>query len=767
MLLAMPVPAKNSPGSWKTYLSCQVPVCVAETPNRIFAVYKGFYDDLLVHNDGALFSYSPQDNSVETYSPEDGLNDTGIKLMTYSPEMNVLVLVYDNSNIDLFYGRNNVVNISDIVKWGYLDFTVNSIAITGKLAYLSAAFGIVEIDLERQEVKNTFKPGANVMAVCQWEDYFYAATAEGLKRASKSSNLMNPGNWKLFPLNYGGNPKRIEKMRLFNDHLVFYDGSNTNSYYLAKDGTVKLLLDDICRDLTVLNEQLIICGSNSISFYTDFNDPVKIDKTAISISSYNSSQTYWIVQPEKGLTEIKKDGNTGDIIPPPNSPLRNYNFFMTYTAGKLLVVGGQLNVPTLAGTFMIYENGKWINFDNQAIAKESGLVYNGSPWCRSFTSVTVDPRDSKHYFVGSFWGGIYEFQDTIFVKHHSDKNTNNALQTVLPNEPYPGVYVRTGGVAYDRNNNLYTVNTEVQNGLSVLTNDNRWKSFYYPEISNGWMHKLLITRDNRKWIAKYTGNIGIFVLDDNNTVDNTSDDICYYSASFVDQQGEDIKAATYSCLAEDLNGIVWVGTDNGPVSFSSVEQVGRGECNRIISTDKYNAGYRPLEGEKITAIAVDGGNRKWMGTDGNGVFVVDNSGETLQVEHFNTGNSKIISDKITSIAINNQTGEVFIGTNKGIVSYMSEAIDGLPDYSEVYAFPNPVKPASHSQVVITGLMANSTVKITDIAGNLINQGVSLGGRYSWNCTNRSGAIVKAGIYPVFATLPDGSQGTVTKIMVLK
>jgi hypothetical protein len=311
------------------------------------------------------------------------------------------------------------------------------------------------------------------------------------------------------------------------------------------------------------------------------------------------------------------------------------------------------------------------------------------------------------------------------------------------------------------------INNYSQNGLCLLDKDSVWHAFFYEPLARADLNQILITRNNQKWINKYRVSIGIFVLDDNNTIDDVSDDKFYHSSKFVDQQGTDIKASTYSCFAEDLNGIVWVGTDNGPISFSSAEQVGEGVCNRIISTDQYGYGYYLLEGQKITTIAVDGSNRKWIGTTVGGVFVVDNSGETVNVENFNTSNSYLISDNITSIAINNETGEVFIGTDRGLVSYMSDAIRGLPDYSNVYAYPNPVKPANNNQVVITGLMSNSTIKITDLAGNLIKQGTSMGGQYTWNCTNLSGSIVKAGIYLVFAALPDGSQGVVTKIMVIK
>jgi hypothetical protein len=783
LLLSAALQAQKSKiGTWKTYMAYQDAILVAETPNHVFAVYKGFYHDDKPHNDGVLLSLSKEDNEVSTYSFNEGLNDIGIVQMSYCSETKALVLIYDNANIDLFFGKNNVFNISSMKDKVLTNKNINSLEIIGKYAYISTGFGIVIVDTERKEIKAECNLNVNVNMVCQWDDYLYVATKDGIKRALISSNLMDIENWKPFDeLKYDGDKTNIKKMTVFKDRLVFYDESYNKICYATKEGTVKLLREDMCRQLTVLNEQLVLCLYNAVCFYPDFDKTETIaGVTTASISSYSSNDTYWVVQPsvqwvdpsQTGLIAIKKEtgSNTYSISTSGikiNSPLRNYVFYMTYTADKLLVVGGSVDGRVVDGTFMIYENGKWTSFDDQAIAKKTGLNYDGAPWCRDFTSVVVDPRDSKHYFVGSFHDGIYEFQDTAFVKLHTYTNTNNALQTVLPNSSHADIYVRSAGLAYDRNNNLFVLNAEVQNGLSVLTNDNKWNSFYYSDIAGAWAYQLLITRDNLKWINKYRVAIGIWVLDDNNTIDNTADDIVYFSSSFRDQLDRTVNATTYSCIAEDLNGTIWAGTDKGPITFNSPSQVGEGICNRIVSTDQKNDGFYIMEGQSVSAIAVDGGNRKWIGTKGEGVFVVDNFEGNWTVENFNTSNSNIISNNITSIAINNKTGEVFIGTEKGIVSYMSDVVEGASDYSNVYAYPNPVKPASNNQVIITGLVSNSTIKITDVAGNLINQGISKGGQYTWNCTAFTGAIVKAGIYLVFATLPDGSQGVVTKIMVIK
>ncbi|MDR0799502.1 MAG: hypothetical protein LBN18_07080 [Dysgonamonadaceae bacterium] len=746
------------PGTWKTYTAYQNATLTAATSNYIFAVY-----------DGALLSYSPSDKEVKTYSFDDGLNDVKIVQMAYCPNAKALVLVYENSNIDLFYGQNNVVNISAIKQdTKYTNKTIDGISIEGNYAYLSAGFGIVKLDVVRREIKDTW-PGPPTMAACRWGNYFYAATNEGLKRASETVNLLDQSNWQKVTLNnFTGNETKITQMLVFKDNLIFYDKSKV--YYMTKEGSIHLLFDGSLRSMTVLNDQLVLCVYSLLFFYTDVTQPNKaVRVTANSISSYNSSNTYWIAQPEAGLAEIKREANSTEYTVLTsgiqiNSPARNYMFYLTYTANKLLVVGGgrAADRDNKPGTLMILENGKWTNFNDARIAQAAGLS-----WVRDFTSVAVDPRNPKHYFVASYGEGVYEFNDTTFVNRYTIGNSS--LQSALPTNPNADHFVRVDGLVYDKNNNLYMVNAGVPNSISTYTASNTWKSFYNTKIISCVPNLLIVTKDNWKWGNIYREKPGVFAFDD-----SSAEVRLYYNNRFIDQQGNDIGASMYYCIVEDPgNGSIWVGTDNGPVSFApagnkSIEtMLDEGVCNRIILTDQEGSGYYLMAGQRVKTIAVDGAGRKWLGSENGGVFMVDDSDRSnVIVENFTTDNSQLISNNIVSIAINNESGEIFIGTDKGLVSYMSDAVQGSSDFSNVYAFPNPVKPGNRNQVTITGLMSNSTVRITDMGGNLISQGSSRGGQYVWNCADLNGNIVKAGIYLVLAATPDGAQGVATKIMVI-
>jgi len=323
-------------GQWKSYMAYQNANLVTETPHFIFAVY-----------DGSLLSYSKDDQEIATYSLEEGLSDVGIQYMAYCQEVNALVLVYENSNIDLFFGRNNVFNIADIKNDSYLaDKAINNLYIIGRYAYLCTAFGIVVVDIDRKEIKSTYRLDANTRAMCPWGDYFYAATSEGICRAPVSSNLLDKSNWEYLPA-MDGNYKTITQMTVFKERLVVYD---SYSLFYIEDGKFNWLFSDRCRRLSVVNDQLVYEATGGVLFYDDFNSFNVLyltDEFRQICPSSTSAGYYWIAWGNRGVLEVstRLEGNdlkydevtSGIKI---NSPLRNLNFYMTFASGKLLIVGG-------------------------------------------------------------------------------------------------------------------------------------------------------------------------------------------------------------------------------------------------------------------------------------------------------------------------------------------------------------------------------------------------------------------------------------------
>ena len=257
---------------------------------------------------------------------------------------------------------------------------------------------------------------------------------------------------------------------------------------------------------------------------------------------------------------------------------------------------------------------------------------------------------------------------------------------------------------------------------------------------------MTVDANGYKWFV-LAFNAGILVYDSGSDLASTADD----RFKIINTSNSVLTSNTVNCITVDLSGDVWVGSAQGVVSFECGSNVFDNSCRgsrRIVSVNGFN-GYL-LETEDVKAIAVDGANRKWFGT-GNGVFVQSPSGDT-QIANYTSTNSPLFDNGITSIAFNGRNGEVFIGTEKGLVSIRSDATTGgkatLPS---AYAYPNPIRPDYQGPIAIYGLAADADVKITDVSGKLVWQGQANGGQAIWDGNDYSGKRAATGVYLVFAT----------------
>jgi hypothetical protein len=738
---------------WKMYRSYQEASIVVETPSLVFGVY-----------DGSLLSFNPADREIKTYTVLDGLSDIYIQYAAYCKKSRSLVIIYSNGNIDIFQNENSIFNLPYIKdKTGIENKTVNNLEIIDGIAYISTAFGIVAIDVEKRVCLGDyhFATNINITSVCKKDGFLYAATQEGVKKAAVTSNLRDRDNWAIASdIFFDHRHKSIKKMMFFGNRFVFLESDTLWTQTGVGQGSAAPLKGGVAK-ITLANDRLIAITANTAYVYSDFNDFTALPIKAVDMDCINSLDIYWTAVSGEGIAGIRLADKSivYQDISLPNSPKRNLAFNLSFMSGKLLVTGGGRGVDrrNIPGTLMVYENGVWTNFDEKKIAAQTGVQ------CRDFISAIVDPRDANHYFVSSWGEGVYEFKNNELITLYSIDNSSLQYSIPIKDPNLWRNFVRVDGLAYDSSNNLYMTNDEVKNGISVLSADGKWNSLYIPSISSNLLNKIIIDARGQKWINAWRESaLGIAVLDENN--EQTA-----FSRQFNDQLGTAVGANYYYCMQEDRNANVWVGTDNGPVYFISSDNVKNGLCYRKIVKDHNGYNKYLLEKEKITAIAIDGGNRKWLGTETSGLFVVDDTEEEVKTENFNTGNSFLLSDNILSLALDPATGELFIGTDMGLCSFMSGAPAGKPSFekTQVYAFPNPVRPAQHSKVTITGLMQNSNVKITDMAGNLIVEGKSYGSQFVWNINNSSGNEIKAGMYLVFAASSTGEQGIVAKIMVLK
>jgi ligand-binding sensor domain-containing protein len=324
--------------------------------------------------------------------------------------------------------------------------------------------------------------------------------------------------------------------------------------------------------------------------------------------------------------------------------------------------------------------------------------------------------------------------------------------------------VRICGIAMDRKGNLWIVQSEVPGNIKMLKPDGTW--IINPVTLNvPTTGDIIVTKQDHKWVILPRGN-GLFVLDDKGTPDYSDDDV-YKNMLVQDAEGT-IISGVYS-IAEDLEGNIWVGTDQGPVVYYNPEKIFEEDLKayRIKIPRKDGSGLADylLKTETITSIAVDGANRKWLGTFSSGAYLVSPDGMD-RLKNYNEQNSPVFSSSIASVAVNNKTGDVWFGTSKGLISVRGDATAGKEEFEEVYAFPNPVREDFEGNVTITGLMKDTQIRITDVSGNLVYETLSDGGQASWDLNTYNGRRVATGVYLVFYSSSDGTKADVTKILVI-
>ena len=442
----------------------------------------------------------------------------------------------------------------------------------------------------------------------------------------------------------------------------------------------------------------------------------------------------------------------------PGGPKHNYFYCMRFVNNLLYTCGGlwgHLIDAGRPGTIQVLDKENWTIYDDN-IAAKTGIKYI------DVNSVDVDPLDPNHVFAGAK-SGLYEFQNGKFIKHY---NSENSLITSFNN--IDKNYQLVTSVKFDTDGNLWMLNSQSPSNQSLIeyTKEGKWVSHHKPELYNlGSLECLMQDSRGLLWfVNNYHGLPSIYCYQ------ASTDQLNIYS-SFVNEDGTTLTPTFVRYVTEDKNHDMWIGTNIGPLLLYKKDITSDTPIFtqvKVPRNDGTNYADYLLSGVDISCIAIDGGNRKWFGTNGNGIYVISNDCLT-QIYHFTTNNSNLLSNNIESIAINEQTGEVFVGTDKGLCSYMSDA--GSPNSEmtkdNVWAYPNPVKPTYTGRITITGLSFDSDVKIVTANGILVNQGRSNGGIYTWDGKDQNGKKVASGIYMVETATSDGNKGTVCKIAIIK
>ena len=449
----------------------------------------------------------------------------------------------------------------------------------------------------------------------------------------------------------------------------------------------------------------------------------------------------------------------------PGGPAYNHFYEAKFLNGKLYTTGGYFlpSIPDnqLPGIIQTFDGNNWTLYE-EGISEKTGYKYEDN------CCIDVDPTNADHVFVGGKCG-LYEFLNNQLVAYYNKDNSPlkgaNDRGTELGND-----FVLILGIKFDAQGNLWVLNSMAQ-GLLKLSPNHEWTDLHQPLLTDEAGNTLAGLRD------MIIDSRGLLWFVNNNWQDPSlfcydmeNDKLIKYN-NFTNQDGVKYDVTWAYCVAEDRDGNIWVGTNSGPFLIQK-QEIGQESVTfnqvKVPRNDGTNYADYLLSGVSISSIAIDGGNRKWFGSNGAGAFLI--SADNLeQIHNFTTDNSKLITNNISSIAINQKSGEVFFLSDDGLCSYMSNAIEPEEEMTKdnVWAYPNPVTPDYTGLITITGLSYDADVKIVASNGALIAEGRSSGGMFTWDGCDQKGRRVISGIYFVVSATSEGRSGTCCKIAVIR
>ena len=734
-------------------------------------------DKVYVVSDGSLYSYTPETDFVECYDKSNVTSDQGIRHIGVCDKSNTLVIIYENANIDLIHPDGSVVNITDFANASTFDPQVNDLRIIDGKAYLATNFGVIVLDVEREEFGDTYVLGKVTHSCVELGGIIYAATAGGLYSGDTRTNLLDAANW----VSLNGNV--YAQLAVFDNSLLALKSKESVYSVNPIDGAPTLFCKGKFTFLHCTDGTLLIGDKTNVFAYSSLTDYTQLvfDGTVNYLTANNG--TYWTCNGSKGLNGYRYDEEEKCVVQTvsgiiPNSPVRNHCQYLCFVGDdRLLVAGGIMNYYDdwalhRAATLTMYEDGTWYSFEEEGVAARTAGTF------RNMTSIVQDPKDPNHHYASSYGQGIYEYQDLKFVRQytHKKKEGLNDVDSIPLESPAPKSYeyTRVSRLQYDSDGNLWITNSHAESPVKLLKPDGTFVNLYYPELEyQETVSDVLFDGKGRVWIVSLQGPASLFCIDMNGTLEDTSDDrVRVFDEKFIDQDGGSVEVYYINDIAEDHNGDIWVMTDKGPYVLYNTEEVFKDNYHftkiKVPRNDGTNYADYLLDGAYTTCVEIDAANRKWIGTLSNGIYLVSADG-LEEIHHFTKDNTPLPTNVIESLALHHKSGELFVGTDKGLVSYMSDATRPEESYEEekVYAYPNPVTPDYDGVITVVGLKANSNVKIINTAGRLVAEGISLGGTFTWNGRTPQGQRVATGVYYVLGSDEEGNEGIVTKVLFIK
>ncbi len=742
-------------GKWRMHIS---PFTGQEVVSANNAMYTSVNSGLL--------EYDLEFGEKTLRTAADFLSDVSVTALGHDPISDVVAIGYQTGNLDLLVGET-IINIPAIVLASVSGVKrINKIRAHNGEFYLATGFGIVVINIPNREVRSTFYPpigNEQIVDVAFYNDSIHALTTNRIFSAPISNNfLADPSQWSetiLLP-DYSATGQ-YENLTNYGDRLflVYNDEIyNGDTVFQISNNSLSVLMDGIeVRNLSVANNLLVVPTDGAAYFYNQ-----DLDEEFRFFSYLNGAfpgpnavlhkgEHYFIADRRSGM--VKMDENnpfSGDGITF-SGPRQEGAFRAKWVNGNMAVAAGRLtgNNPAFSTEGgRIFKDEVWSEFS----PSEQALIAGENIW--DFTSTAINQANTEQIAFGTF-------SEVPLV---ISSNGTEITQVFTPDDsPLELTNPTTGwsfisDMVYE-NNHLWMLNSEVSNPLKVLLEDGSFLSLSLgSQIANRRTRRIVVDQNGTKWFA--VDGVGVVAFNDNGTPADPSDD--QFRILNTGENSGNLPSNIVEGMAIDLDNNLWVGTEEGMrvlFNTSNVFDAAPGQYNFQRLLIEFGENVEIVLGSThITSIAIDGANRKWIGTANSGVFLFTPDGLTV-VKNFRSENSPLLSNAILDITINQKNGEVFFVTADGMISYRSDASQGDRNYNHVKVFPNPVQPDYFGPVTIQGIAANSDVKITDVSGKLVFQTRSNGGTATWDGKTLDGKRATTGVYLIWTSIDlEGVRG---------
>jgi len=749
-------------GQFKEYLPYNKFRWVAQDSENIYAA-----------TNQSILVVDKSDTSSEKWSNLNGLSGVGIQML-YADQKNRLFVVYTNSNIDIIkdYKVHNVRDILNKQLSGSKN--INHIFSEEDRAFFSCDFGIVILDLKTYLVKDSWftirqnEPyKANCFAIHNGR--YYLATNKGVFSLPVSAS--NPADFSQWNEETELSKASFKLLCSYQNKLfaVRDGGSASDSLFTYQDShwkhDVSLKISNF-KSFEVKNDKMLVCSWNHVKVFSGNEykqytwQPTPTNSWQNGYKAiFDNKMNVWVADFSSGLVHINTENNDYKIITA-NGPANSNAYGLFFDDGILALVPGTRNlavVPSwISPAISILQDDHWWFYTN----------FRDFFHAVAFNSVVLNPLNKNEIFIASWNGGLFK------LNREDNKVTcyNSLNSPLITSRPHIDSVIFLSGLAVDKQNNLWMAQTGVLDCIKVKdlkSKEDKWYSFnlspYLTSTNGVIVEHILIDSRNYKWITIPRQN-QLIVFSENGQLENPA---VHKKAEVNLTSQANVSGVRITCIAEDREGRIWIGADQGvKVIYDAASVFNRTIYAKNILLEQNGYTQILLEYEYITCIAVDAADRKWIGTNTAGVFLVSPNG-TQELFHFTTENSPLFSNQINDIKINPENGEVFIATEGGLISYKGTATAGKENYKEVLVYPNPVREDYTGPIAVKGLMEDSFCKITDAAGNLVWHGFAYGGQLIWNGKDFYGKRPATGVYFVMASGKSGKEKKVAKFLFIQ